>query len=77
MNFEVTNLTFSDDLIQVTKVIQVCPVVRVSPDFLVTPSRVKDSGEILGSQGDREVQATLDKRENLESWDSPACLDQG
>ena len=60
-----------------TKVFQVYLVVRVSLDFLVMPSRVKDSGEILGSQGDREVQATPDQRENLESWDSLACLDQG
>lgn len=63
--------------LEVTRVCQVCLVVRVCLDFLVTLSRVKDSQDSLGSLGNQELQASPDQREKLESWDSPACLDQG
>lgn len=62
---------------EVTRVCQVCLVVRVCLVFLVTLSRVKDSRDSLGSPGNQELQASPDQRENLESWDSPARLDQG
>lgn len=62
---------------EVTKVCQVCLVARVCLDFLVTLSRVKDSQDSLVSLGNQALQASPDRRENLESWDSPACLDQG
>lgn len=60
-----------------TRGCQVCPVVRVCPDFLVLPSRAKDSRDSLGFQGVRELLASPDRREKLESWDSPARLEQG
>lgn len=62
---------------EVTKVCQACLVVRVCLDFLVTLSRVKDSRDSLDTPGNQEVQASPGRREKLESWDSPACLDQG
>lgn len=70
--------TFSDLVVwfQVIRVFQVSLVVRVCLDFLVTLSRVKDSGENLDFQDDRDLQATPDQREKLESWDSLARLDQ-
>lgn len=60
-----------------TRVCQVRPVVRVFLDFLVLLSRVKDSQDSLGFQGDRDLQASPDPRENLESWDSLEHLEQG
>lgn len=62
---------------EVTKVCQAYLVVRVCLDFLVSLSRVKDSQDSLDTLGNQEVQAIPDRRENLESWDSPARLDQG
>lgn len=52
-------------------------VVRVFPDFLVTPNRAKDSLEYLVTPGNQVHQDTLDQRENLVLWDSPAWLDRG
>lgn len=62
---------------QVTRVCQVCPVGRVCPDFLVLLTKLKDSRDSLGIPGDRELQASPDRKAKLESWDSPAHLDQG
>lgn len=60
-----------------TRVCQVRLVVRVFLDFLVLLTRVKDSQDSLGFQGDQDLQASPDPRENLESWDSLEHLDQG
>ncbi|KAA8582742.1 hypothetical protein FQN60_006413 [Etheostoma spectabile] len=62
---------------EVTRVCRVSLVVPVCLDFLVMLHRAKDSRETRGSPGDQERQASLERREKLESWDSPACLDQG
>lgn len=62
---------------EVTRVCQVHLVVRVCLDFLVSLSRVKDSQDSLGSPGNQDLQASLDRREKVESMDSLACLDQG
>lgn len=62
---------------EVIRVCPVCPVVRVCPDFLVTPSRVKVSRVSPGFRGDRVLQAFPDRREKLESLDSPARREEG
>lgn len=62
---------------EVTRVCQVCPVVRVCLDFLVTPSRVKDSQDSLVTRGNRGRQGSQGRRVKLGSWASPACPDPG
>lgn len=62
---------------EVTKVCQVYLVARVCLDFLASLSRVKDSLDSPGFLDSPELQAFLDRREKLESWDSLACQDHG
>lgn len=62
---------------EVIRVCRVSPVVRVCPDFLVTPSRVKDSRDSLGFRGDRDLRAFPDRRVKLESSGSPARREKG
>lgn len=60
-----------------TKVCPVCQAVRDCLDFLVLQIKVKDS---LGSQDfldSPDSLATLDRKENQESWDSLVRLDLG
>lgn len=57
---------------EVTRVSQVNLVARVYLDFLVLLSRVKDSPDSQDFLGSLDVQASLDPRESLESWDSLA-----
>lgn len=62
---------------EVTKVCRVYLVVRVCLDFPALLSRVKDSLDSPAFLGSLELQAFLDRREKLESWDSLACQDHG
>lgn len=62
---------------EVTKVCRVYLGVRVCLDFPASLSRVKDSRDSPGFLGNPDLQAFLDQREKLESWDSLACRDHG
>lgn len=64
-------------LSQVTRDYQVCLVVRVYPDFLVLPTRLKDSQDNPDFLGDQGFQASQDQKVKLESMDSLAHQDQG
>lgn len=62
---------------EVIRVFLVDLVVRVCLDSLVLLSRAKDWLDSLDSPEPQVLQVSLDQREKLESWDSPACLDRG
>lgn len=62
---------------EVTRVCLVRPAVRVCLDFPVTPSKVKDSRDNAVTRDNRETPVSPGRRENMESWDSPARQDLG
>lgn len=62
---------------EATKVFLAFPGVRVCLDFLVLPSRAKDSLESQGIPVSRAARDSLGPRVKLASWGSLACLDPG
>lgn len=59
-----------------TRVSQVHLVVQDDLELLVYLIRVKGCRENLAFLGKQDFQASLDKKENLELWDSPALWEQ-